>query len=188
MTAVMSRAVHLMTTDDDPGGARYHRRMEPRHVILVQFATNLLTYAALMRWFLYPRLKDRPRHQALTPLVMFHSIRTLGMFAVYPAFTGPEVAASDWARHVAIGDFCTVILALISVALLRVKHRFALALVWIFSVFGTLDIMNAGRNAMADKLLDHPLGPQAIVIAVGVPALIVTHATIFVLLLRRESR
>jgi hypothetical protein len=157
--------------------------MDPRSVLIVQALTNLVSYALLMIWFVYPRLRPLPVHVALQPLVAFHWIRTLGLFALMPDFAGAYTASSRWAHHVAIGDLTTVLLAMVAVAALRKRHPFAIPAVWLFNVIGLLDIINAGINARADRILDHGVGAQALVIAFGPPALLVTHVTIFVLLI-----
>lgn len=160
--------------------------MEPRHVLAIQALFNLVSYAIVLRAFVWPRLRGLPRVAALQPLVAFHFVRTLGLFALYPAMTSERVAASRWAHHVAAGDALTVALAWAAVLALRTKPRLGGALAWAMNTVGTLDVLNAGRNAAAERIVDGPIGPHALVLAFGVPALVVTHVAIYGVLLRRE--
>jgi hypothetical protein len=150
------------------------------------FALNVVTSALVLRWFVWPRLSTLDRNAALVPLVAFHWIRTAGILAVYPGMTG-AFHASDWAWHIAAGDLLTVVLAWIAVGLLRARQRAAIPVVWLFNVVGLLDIANAMRNAVATSVPVHTIGAQALVIAFGPPALVVSHIAIFVLLLRRPA-
>jgi hypothetical protein len=152
--------------------------------MLVMFM-NLVSCTLLVRWFVWPRLRTLDRHAALVPLVAFHFIRTLGILAALPAMSGPH-HDSTWAVHIAIGDGATVALAWIAVAALRARHPLALPAVWTFNVVGFLDVLNAARNSAAGDVPLESVGPQMMIVALGPPALIVTHVTIFVLLLRRS--
>ena len=160
--------------------------MNTKLIFAIQFGLNLLSYSLLMVWFVYPVLQQKGKYVALTPLIFFHCIRTLGITAVVPGVVGAKLAATNWAHHVAIGDITTVVLAMIAVAALRKQKSFAIPLVWLFNIVGFLDICNAGRNAVADNILPHA-GPQWFVITFGVPALIVTHFFMFWILLRHPK-
>ncbi len=161
--------------------------MKPQQVVALVFALNLVSATLLMRWWVWPRVTRQPLEDGLAPLVALHLIRTLGIFALLPGMAGEYAAASRWAHHVAIGDAVTVVLAMTTVALLRSRHRLSLAAAWTFNLWGTLDCLHAGVNAAGERILEHGVGPQALVIGFGVPALLVTHAAIFVLLLRNAG-
>lgn len=163
--------------------------LDPKLLFAVQVVLNTLTWIFIARVLVWPRLVGRPWRVAVAPLVLFHCVRTLGLCAAMPGVVGPATAATEWARHVAIGDAITVVLALVaSVALRsRLPDRAVLALVWLMNVVGFLDVLNAARNSVRDRILDLGLGPQVFVIAFGVPGLVVTHITIFILLLRRNQ-
>lgn len=161
--------------------------MATHQLLALQFGTNLLTYTCVLVWFVWPRLRGRPREEALVPLIMAHTIRTLGLFAMMPAFSGPDVAGSIWARHVVFGDLTAVLLALLAVGLLRHRHRFGLAAAWVFNVWGAADVLNAGTNAVREEIALRIVGPHVAVIGFGVPLLVVTHVAIFVILASRRS-
>ncbi len=158
--------------------------MQPIQVVALAFSINLVSCTLLLRWWIWPRVRAARLEDGLAPLVAFHWIRTLGLFALLPGMSSDHAAASTWARHVALGDVVTVALAIGAVAMLRRRHRWSLAATWAFNAWGSLDCLNAGVNAAAERILDHGVGAQAVVIGFAVPALLVTHAAIFVLLLR----
>jgi hypothetical protein len=158
--------------------------VKPEQVVALVFALNLVSYTLVMRWWIWPRVVAQRLEDGLAPLVAFHMIRTLGLFALVPGMSGEFAAASTWARHVAIGDAVAVVLAMITVSLLRRRHRLSIPMAWIFSVWGSLDVLHAGSNAASERILEHGVHAQALVIGFGVPALIVTHVTIFVMLVR----
>jgi hypothetical protein len=154
-------------------------------VPMVAMLLNLVSCTLLMWWFIWPRLRQRERRDALMPLVAFHWVRTLGILAALPGMTGAH-HDSDWAVHIAIGDGTTVVLAWIAVAALRANHRAALPAVWVFNVVGFLDVLNAGRNTIAHGIPVESVGAQVLIVAIGPPALLVTHVAVFALLLRRR--
>ena len=160
--------------------------MDTRHLLALQMATNLVSWSLVARWFVWPRVRDRTREEALVPLVAMHWLRTLGLFALVPEVSGAHAAASTWAHHVAIGDMVTVVLAMITVGLLRARHRAAVACTWMFNVWGAGDCAHAAMNAAREEILAHGLAAHAFVVTFGVPALVVSHALVFVVLLRKR--
>ena len=95
--------------------------MKTELIFAIQFFTNLITYALIVIWFAYYALKKQDKYTLLTPFVFFHSIRTLRITATVPTVVGEHIASTQWAHHVAIGDFSSVILAWLTVAALKAK-------------------------------------------------------------------
>jgi hypothetical protein len=58
-----------------------------------------------------------------------------------------------------------------------------LTLVWLFNIEGTVDLLNAIYLGLATGITSYQLGAAWFIPTVYVPALLVTHALIFVLLL-----
>jgi hypothetical protein len=161
-------------------------RMSVDRIPAVVMLLNLVSFTLLMRWFVWPRLLRLDLRRALVPLVAFHWIRTLGILASLPAMTG-VLHDSTWAIHIAMGDGLTVVLAWLAVAALRADHRAALPAVWLFNTVGFLDVLNAGRNTITADIPVASLGAQTLIVAFGPPALIVSHVTIFAILLGAGS-
>ena len=80
-----------------------------------------------------------------------------------------------------MGTLSAAWLALLSLVALRGGWGLALALVWLFNIVGTVDLLNALRHA--DAVPD--LGATWYIPTFWVPLLLVTHVMIFARLLRR---
>lgn len=78
------------------------------------------------------------------------------------------------------------VLALMAIMALRLRWPVATALFWIFNIEGSLDLLNAVFQGYRHIPGGH-FGATFFIPAMIVPALLVTHVMIFVLLLRRES-
>ncbi|MEE8256455.1 MAG: hypothetical protein V3R60_01070, partial [Acidobacteriota bacterium] len=88
-----------------------------------------------------------------------------------------------FAYPAAYGDLVSGLLALLSLVALRGGWGLALPLVWLFNIVGTVDLLNALRQA--DVVAD--LGAAWYIPTVLVPALLVTHFMIFARLLKRRG-
>jgi hypothetical protein len=104
-------------------------------------------------------------------------------------FLAPAAApslAQSFAVPAGLGTAIAGILALVSIALLRARSRFAVPLIWIFSVEGLADFANAFAQARSATVVNE-LGAAYYVPIVIVPAAVVTHFMILGLLLRRGA-
>ena len=148
----------------------------------LQFLLSLIVYALIARWYVAPWLAGLPLERALAPLLFLHAFRHLGLVFLVPTVVGP-VLQPEFAVPAAYGDLLAALLALLALAALRARWPFALALVWLFNVVGTLDLINAFFQG---NRLQVQLGAAYYIPTFAVPALLVTHAMIFVMLLRRR--
>jgi hypothetical protein len=152
----------------------------PAQVILA-----LVTMSLLARWFVAPRLAGLPRDTALQPLLAVHTLRYIGLAFLAPAATGPSLAQS-FALSAGLGTAIACLLALASIALLRTRSRFAIPLIWVFSVEGIADFANAFLQARSAGVVTQ-LGAAYYIPIVIVPAALVTHVMILGLLVRRST-
>jgi hypothetical protein len=145
---------------------------------------GLLVWSIAVALYLWPVLRRLPRADALRPLLLLHSFRFMGLAFIVPGVVSPDLPAA-FARPDAYGDLIAAILALIALAALRT--RAANAFVWVFGVWGSLDLINAfyqgGRHALAPG----QLGATYFIVTFFVPLLLITHALVFRLLLRRDD-
>ncbi len=132
-----------------------------------------------------PWVASRPRSEALIPLLLLHSSRYIGMAFLIPGVTS-EVLDARFATPAAYGDLLAGILALIAIMALRLQWRIAIPLVWIFNLEGSLDLLNALFQGVRYVPNGH-FGATYFIPAIIVPALLVTHFIIFVLLMRGAS-
>src|SRR5437667_1047467 len=147
----------------------------------LQFLLSLIVYSLIAGWYVRPRLAPLPLGAALTPLLFLHAFRHLGMVFLVPSVVCPALPAA-FAVPASYGDLLAALLALLAIAALRMEWSSAIALVWLFNVVGTLDLINAFYQGLRNNVL---LGAAYYVPTFAVPALFVTHAMIFAMLTRR---
>jgi hypothetical protein len=132
--------------------------------------------------YVWPALRALPRFDALRLLAAFHAFRFFGMNFLVAGFVSPELG-SDFASKVGWGDLIAAVLALCAMAVLSWRWSIAIPVVWIFNIWGTLDLLNAYYMGVT-QLGDPGLMAAGIYIpALYVPLLLVSHVLIFLLLL-----
>lgn len=153
---------------------------------VLSVAGALLTSAVVASVYVWPFIRAMPRPDALRLLAAFHAFRFLGMNFMVAGFVSPELSP-DFASEVGWGDLIAATLALMSMAALSWRWSIAIPMVWIFNVWGTLDLLNAYYGG-AIKIQNPGLFGAGIYIpAIYVPLLLVAHVLIFMLLLRPGS-
>ena len=148
-----------------------------RILTLNLLATTAVFYVAA-RIYLLPQLGQLSPGAVLIPILLLHSLRHLGLMfltrgAVYPGL--PQ----QFAYPAALGDLITAVLAFVSVFQVSRNWARARSLVWIFNVFGTLDLICAITLATIYRAPVF-MGPAYWIPAFWVPALLVTHYVTFV--------
>jgi hypothetical protein len=159
--------------------------MDNNFILPLSIVLSCLSFGLIGKWYVMPLLTSMPRTRALTPLLLLHSFRHIGMTFLIPGVTS-SVLDSRFANPAAYGDLLAGVLALIAITALRFRWALAIPQVWIFNIEGTLDLL----NALFQGYLHAPggdMGATYFIPAVIVPALLVTHFIIFILLLRREE-
>jgi hypothetical protein len=128
-----------------------------------------------------PALRKLPRNESLIPILFLHSFRYIGLaFLIYGVTS--EVLDPRFANPAAYGDLAASILAIISIVALKSGWKLAIPLVWLFNIEGTLDLLFAVYQGFRLVPAGH-FGSTFFIPAVIVPALLVTHAMVFRLLL-----
>ena len=122
------------------------------------------------------------RVAALTPFLLFHSFRHIGMAFLIPGVTAVALDRR-FAEPAAYGDLLAALLAMVALLAVRRRSPLATPLVWIFNVVGLVDLLNALFQGLRFTP-DGGLGATYFIPAVIVPALLVSHVLIFVLVLR----
>lgn len=152
--------------------------------VLMSFAASGLM-AALCLW---PALQSMTAASALTALMFAHAYRFAGLSFLVPGVVSPSLPAK-FALPAAYGDFVAALLAVFAILALHVHMPGALLLVWVFNVWGTLDLLFAMVNGPKRLAESGPgaLGAAFYIPTVLVPALLITHGLIFWLLLRAPA-
>src|SRR6516164_5026386 len=141
--------------------------------------------SGIIAWlFVWPRLKVMSRDDALLPLVVPHTFRFVGLSFLVPGVVSPSLAPA-FAAPAAYGDLGAAILAIAAVFSLTYRTRWAIPLVWLFNLWGTIDLLNAiYQGQIGVGIGPGSLGAAFFIPTVIVPTLLITHALIFRLLLQ----
>lgn len=144
-------------------------------------AFGFLAWGVVTALYIWPELRARSRIDALKPLLVLNSFRFEGLCFLIPGVVSPELPA-NFARDAAFGDLTAAILALLALATLRLRS--GIVLVWVFNIWGTVDLLNAFYQGDAGRLLPGQLGAAYFIPTTFVPLLLITHGLIFRILLR----
>lgn len=156
--------------------------MEPVVIFGIQFTLSLVAYALIAVWYVVPLLSAMPRDIALAPLLWIHAFRIVGGTILAPGAVDAAVPM-DFRTMVGYGDLATALLALLALIALRARFPLAIALVWLCVGVGMLDTVNAIIQSVRYNVFAYPLGVNWLIVAVYVPALLVSSVLIFRLLL-----
>jgi len=147
---------------------------------------NFVASGILTKLYMLPRLRAMNREEALLPLVAPHMFRFVGLSFLVPGVVSTSLS-TDFARPAAYGDLAAALLAVIAVLALSARASWALPIVWIFNLWGTIDLLYAIYQGQIGVRIDPgSLGAAFYIPTVVVPPLLVTHGLIFWLLLRRR--
>jgi len=145
---------------------------------------SFLAFGIVTKLYIWPRLRVMPRRDSLMALVVPHTFRFVGLSFLVPGVVSATLP-SAFAVPAAYGDLVAAVLAAIATWALYARAASAIALVWLFNVWGFLDLL----NAIYDGQIGVGIGPGSLGAAFYIPTLIVpplliTHGLIFWLLLR----
>ena len=156
--------------------------MEPIVLFGIQFTMSLVAYGLIAFWYVVPRLSKLTREAALAPLLWVHAFRIIGGTILAPGSVEAGVPM-DFRVMIGYGDLATAFLALLALVALRARFRGAVALVWLCVTVGMLDTINAIIQSMRDGVFAYALGVNWVIVAIYVPALLVSSLLIFMQLL-----
>jgi hypothetical protein len=156
-------------------------------VFILSVAGTFVAFLVLTGLYIWPALRKLPKYEALKILALPHAFRFVGLSFLFPGVVSPELT-SAFSIPAAWGDFGAAMLALLSIAALVWRWSFAIPLVWIFNLWGTIDLLYAFYNAAILLEIEPRLFGAAFYIpTMIVPPLLVIHALIFLILLRTEK-
>jgi hypothetical protein len=152
-------------------------------IFVSQLVLSLFVYALVAKWYVVPWLANKPLEQVLIALIFPHALRHVGLtFLVSGVVIDP--LPGIFAYSAAYGDLISGLLAIVCLFALRNSWGLALPLVWLFNVVGSVDLLNALRQAEAVP----NLGGTWYIPTFFVPMLLVTHVMIFSRLLGLSRR
>jgi hypothetical protein len=149
-------------------------------VIVLNLLANTAIFYVAARLYLLPLVPRVALKYILVPILLFHSMRHLGMMFLTRGATYPGLPP-EFAYKAAFGDLLTAILAFVAIPLVLNGSGLAKPAVWVFNVVGTVDLLTAITTA---TIYNAPpaMGPAYWIPAFWVPMLLVTHYVVFVLL------
>jgi hypothetical protein len=150
----------------------------------VSIAFSFIAWGMLTARYIWPELRLRSRGEALRPILILHSFRFIGLAFLVPGVVAPDLP-STFARSAAYGDLIAAILALLS--LLSLPRAIGVVIAWIFSFWGSVDLLNAFYQANHAGLFPGQLGATYFIPTLVVPLLLITHALAFRILLQPQS-
>ena len=89
------------------------------------------------------------------PLILLHCFRFVGLSFLVPGVVSPDLP-SAWAVPAAYGDLIAAVLALLALA--GLKRRLGIALVWVFNLWGSADLLYAFYQGNHDWTRAGPAG------------------------------
>ena len=157
--------------------------MQVQLVFGISVAFGFIAWGVVAALYVWPELQARSRIDALRPLLALHGFRFIGLSFLVPGVVSPDLPIA-FVRDAAYGDIVAAILALLALAALR--SRLGIALVWIFNIWGSLDLLNAFYVANVNGLLACQLGAAYFIPTAIVPLLLITHGLVFRILLQHR--
>ena len=116
--------------------------MTPPAVFGLSVLMSFVAFGIVTRLYIWPRLRSISREDALVALTVPHTFRFVGLSFLVPGVVSPSLP-SAFAAPAAYGDLVAAILAIIAIGALSAHAVWAIAIVWLFNVWGTADLLNA---------------------------------------------
>ena len=142
---------------------------------------STLAFSLIAKWYIIPALNKMQKEEALQPLLLLHSFRHIGLMFVAIGAVKYELPMG-FAQPAAWGDLTASLLAFLALAFIRLNWKGSILIVWLFNIEGTLDLFNAVIRGIINEAWNG-MGATFWIPSVIVPALLVTHYIIFVILL-----
>src|SRR5438045_8939879 len=115
-------------------------------VLTVNLIANTAIFYVAARLYLLPLISRIRPQLILVPILLLHSLRLPGLMFLTRGATFPGMPP-QFAYPAAFGDLITAILAFTAIPLVRRGAGLAKSAVWIFNIFGTLDLLAAITSA-----------------------------------------
>src|ERR1700761_5832318 len=150
----------------------------------VSIVFSLIAWGIVTARYIWPEIRHRQRAEALRPLLILHSFRFIGLAFLVPGVVSPDLPPA-FANSAAYGDISAAILALLS--LISLPGAAGVVLSWIFTLWGSADLVNAFYQANRTGLTPGQLGAAYFIPTLIVPLLLITHGLTFRILLQHQN-
>jgi hypothetical protein len=166
------------------GILKKERFIVPQLWFFMSITFSFIAWGIVAAQYVWPELRLRQRAEALRPLLILHSFRFIGLAFLVPGVVSPDLP-STFAHSAAYGDIIAAILALL--ALISLPSAAGVVIAWIFSLWGSADILNAFYQANHAGLMAGQLGAAYFLPTLVVPLLLITHGLAFRILLQSQN-
>ncbi len=151
-------------------------------ILPINLVLGTLIFRTALNIYVVPLLPRLKPATLLTPILLLHMLRELGLMFMFEGVTLPGMP-QQFAVPAALGDFVAALLAALALWAVRRQSPNAKKWVWVFNVWGTADLLVAVALAVAFKSTPF-LSAAYWIPAFWVPTLLATHALVFVYLRR----
>ena len=161
--------------------------MNTRAIFGIGMMMSMVSSATIAALYVWPWLRSMERSRAMAALVVPHMLlRFIGMSFLVVGVVGPALPAG-FAEPAAFGDFLAGILAIGAGVALARRLSWAEAAVWVFNVWGAVDLLLAIYEGVHHGMDPGSLGAAYFLPTLIVPALLVTHLLLFGVLRQRQK-
>jgi hypothetical protein len=160
--------------------------MPPQLIFGISVLLAFVVWGLIGARYLWPALRDRPRTEALRPVLLLHAFRFVGLAFLVPGVVSPGLPAG-FAQPAAYGDLATSLLALLAIASLG--SQAGTIIIWVFNIVGTVDLLYAfyQGDRLGVGIAPGLQGAAYFIPTVVVPLLLVTHFLAFRILLGTDA-
>ena len=154
---------------------------------LISYAVAYIVFGLIVKWYIWPSIKDASPATALTPFLLYACLRVNGLMFLMPGLVSPDLPQA-FAVPTAYGDLTAALLSLAALACLRYELKAAVPILWLFNIAGLLDLVYANISSIKDHVDPAFLGASYFLAVLNVPAMVVVHVMIFIYLLHRPKQ
>jgi hypothetical protein len=155
-------------------------------IFWMQLLASVAVFGIITFWYVWPHLIKLSRNSALIPLLFVHVPRYVGMTLLVAGMVDPNLPR-EFRSSAAYGDLFEAALALASIFALRGSWRVAIPLVWLANTWGFLDLLNGVRGVLQLNVPSFNLATFWYVYTFYAPLVLVSHLTIFLVLIKSKS-
>ena len=158
--------------------------MKMRALFGLSVLSSFLAWGIIAYLYAWPELGTVTLKAALMALMAPHMFRFVGLSFLVPGVVSEKLPAG-FAGPAAWGDLAAAFLAAAATLGYAANAPWALAAVWVFNIWGTIDLVNAMYQGprKLDRLGPGTLGAAFYIPTFLVPGLLVSHVLIFRFLL-----
>src|SRR5262249_59681756 len=114
--------------------------MNDQAIIGLSVLLCFVAFGIVAATYITPRLRAWSREEAIKALAAPHMFRFVGLAFLMPGVVSPTLTP-EFAYPAAFGDLAAALLAIIAVLGLSARAAWAMLVVWVFNIEGTVDLL-----------------------------------------------